>query len=69
MSDEKMDERMNLTIGVTFLVLVAAIWLMCLYKPKGDCEMSGQRKLSQSDIKTEMQVRELMRELERNEEN
>lgn len=65
MSDENTDERMNLTIGVTFLVLVASILLMWLYKPNGDCEMSRQKVLSQADIKTEMQVRELMRELER----
>jgi hypothetical protein len=69
LNDEEIDERMNLTIGVTFFALVAAILLIFLYKPKVECEMSGQRRLSQADVRTEMQVRELMRELERNEEN
>ncbi len=65
LDDEEIDERMNLTVGVTFFAIVIAVWLICFYKPKDDCEMSGQRRLSQADARTEMQVREIMRELER----
>lgn len=69
LTDEEIDGRMGLTVGVTFFIIVIAVWLMYFYNPKDDCVMSGQKRMSQADARTEMQVREIMRELERNEEN
>ena len=64
MTDEEIDEQMDMTVFFAVVFLFIGIILIWIYWPKNKYIISMKTQLNKADISAKIQVAELMKELE-----